>query len=191
MTCACRRSPPEQRKTLDLSRWKVAFNGAEPVRAETLDRFAEVFAPCGFRREAFYPCYGLAEATLIVSGGYVAKPPVVRDFQAQALANGLVVPAELGATGPGRLVGCGETLPDQKIAIADPERLTTLPAGQDRRDLGPRPERGPGLLAAAGGDRSHLPRLLEGQRRRAVPADRRPGIHRGRRVVRHRPGRRT
>ena len=51
----------------------MAFNGAEPVRAETLDAFAEAFAPCGFRREAFYPCYGLAEATLIVSGGYVDR----------------------------------------------------------------------------------------------------------------------
>ncbi len=120
----------EQRKTLDLSRWKVAFNGAEPVRAETLDRFAETFAPCGFRREAFYPCYGLAEATLIVSGGYVANLPVVRDFQSQALANGLAVPAELGAIGARTLVGCGETLPDQKIVIADPERLTTCPPGR-------------------------------------------------------------
>ncbi len=119
----------EQRKTLDLSRWTVAFNGAEPVRAETLDRFSEVFEPCGFRREAFYPCFGLAEATLIVSGGYVAKPPVVRDFQAQALANNRVVPSAPGAAGGRRLVGCGETLPDQKIAIADPEDLTTCPPG--------------------------------------------------------------
>ena len=64
-----RKITPEQRKTLDLSNWRVAFNGAEPVRAETLDAFAEAFEPCGFRREAFYPCFGLAEATLIVSGG--------------------------------------------------------------------------------------------------------------------------
>jgi acyl-CoA synthetase (AMP-forming)/AMP-acid ligase II len=60
----------EQKRTLDLSRWSLAFNGAEPVRAETMDRFSEAFAECGFRREAFYPCYGLAEATLIVAGGY-------------------------------------------------------------------------------------------------------------------------
>ena len=52
----------------------VAFSGAEPVRMETLDRFAEVFAPCGFRREAFYPCYGLAEATLLVAGGRAGSP---------------------------------------------------------------------------------------------------------------------
>jgi acyl-CoA synthetase (AMP-forming)/AMP-acid ligase II len=62
-----RKITPEQRKTLDLSSWQVAFNGAEPVRAETLNAFAEMFAPCGFRRDAFFPCFGLAEATLIVS----------------------------------------------------------------------------------------------------------------------------
>ncbi|MGB7163866.1 MAG: AMP-binding protein [Mycobacterium sp.] len=54
---------------LDLSSWDLAFVGAEPVRAATLDRFEATFAKVGFRREAFYPCYGLAEATLIVSGG--------------------------------------------------------------------------------------------------------------------------
>ena len=58
---------PEAREELDLSSWSVAFNGAEPVRRATLDRFAEAFAPCGFRREAFVPCYGLAEATLLVT----------------------------------------------------------------------------------------------------------------------------
>ena len=72
-----RKITPQQRATLDLSSWTIAFNGAEPVRAETLDRFAETFEPCGFRREAFYPCYGLAEATLIVSGGLKAAAPVV------------------------------------------------------------------------------------------------------------------
>ncbi|NJL28548.1 MAG: fatty acyl-AMP ligase, partial [Thermoanaerobaculia bacterium] len=60
---------PEQRLGLDLSSWRVAFNGAEPVHAATLERFAAAFAGCGFRREAFLPCYGLAEATLFVTGG--------------------------------------------------------------------------------------------------------------------------
>ena len=63
------KTTPEQRAELDLSCWRVAFNGAEPVRPETLDRFADAFAPAGFRREVFLPCYGLAEATLLVSGG--------------------------------------------------------------------------------------------------------------------------
>src|SRR3990172_9361989 len=72
-----RKITPEQRATLDLSRWCLAFNGAEPVRAETIDRFSKYFEPCGFRREAFYPCYGMAEATLIVTGGYKSALPVV------------------------------------------------------------------------------------------------------------------
>jgi acyl-CoA synthetase (AMP-forming)/AMP-acid ligase II len=62
---------------LDLSSWNLAFVGAEPVRATTLDRFAATFAGVGFRREAFYPCYGLAEATLLVSGGQRSEPPAV------------------------------------------------------------------------------------------------------------------
>ena len=60
---------------LDLSTWDVAFNGAEPIRAATLERFAERFAPVGFRREALYPCYGMAETTLIVTGGGSATRP--------------------------------------------------------------------------------------------------------------------
>ena len=62
-----RRIPDPELEGLDLSSWRFAFNGAEPVRAATLDRFATAFEPCGFRRSAFYPCYGLAEATCQVA----------------------------------------------------------------------------------------------------------------------------
>ena len=79
-----------ERADLDLSRWRVAFNGAEPVRAETLDRFAEAFAPAGFRREAFLPCYGLAEATLLVAGNPSGRAPVVLSADALALGRGEV-----------------------------------------------------------------------------------------------------
>ncbi|HZF07637.1 MAG TPA: amino acid adenylation domain-containing protein, partial [Thermoanaerobaculia bacterium] len=75
----CARSiGPEVRDGLDLSSWSVAFNGAEPVRRATLDRFAETFAPCGFRRASFVPCYGLAEATLLVTAarGVTDEPQV-------------------------------------------------------------------------------------------------------------------
>ena len=68
-----RRITPEQRETLDLSSWDVAYNGAEPVRADTMKRFAATFASCGFRPSAFHPCYGLAEATLLVSGGSLER----------------------------------------------------------------------------------------------------------------------
>ncbi len=121
---------PEQREQLDLSSWEVAFNGAEPVRAETLRRFAETFAPCGFRPEAFYPCYGLAEATLIVSGGYAAKPPVIRSFDSEALTLGKVRQVVPGRAGARDLVGCGQSLPDQKIVIANPDTKTTCAAGE-------------------------------------------------------------
>ena len=122
-----RKITPEQVDTLDLSNWTVAFNGAEPIREETLQRFCEKFAPCGFRREAFYCCYGMAEATLMVSGGYAKRAPVIRSFETESLANGEVVNAQDGAEGARSLVGCGQTTSDQKIVIADPETLVRCP----------------------------------------------------------------
>jgi 8-amino-7-oxononanoate synthase len=119
-----RKVTAEQRSKLDLSSWTVAFNGAEPVRAETLERFAEMFEPCGFRREAFYPCYGLAEATLLVSGGMKSDPPVVRAFDPKSLENREVVGVPSHETGVRRLVGAGQPLPDERIEIVNPETLT-------------------------------------------------------------------
>jgi acyl-CoA synthetase (AMP-forming)/AMP-acid ligase II len=125
-----RKITPSERATLDLSSWTVAFSGAEPVRAETLDRFAGTFAPCGFRPEAFYPCYGLAEATLLVSGGYKTAPPIVCWFDGKSLEADRVVPIAAGADGARALVGCGQSMPDQQTVIADPNRLTRMPAGR-------------------------------------------------------------
>ena len=122
-----RKITPEQKATLDLSTWEVAFNGAEPVCQKTLEQFAEAFAPCGFRPEAFYPCFGMAEATLIVSGGYAKKAPVVRWMDGDALLKNRIVEGEPGRNGSRALVGCGGTLPDQKIVIADPETMTACP----------------------------------------------------------------
>jgi len=118
---------PEQRATLDLSRWCLAFNGAEPVRAETIDQFSKMFEPCGFRREAFYPCYGMAEATLIVSGGFRAALPVVRTFDGEALENNQVLDALPDVEGSRELVGSGGNLLDQRIVIADPNTETSVP----------------------------------------------------------------
>jgi len=113
----------EQRETLDLSSWDIAFNGAEPVRAETLERFATAFEPCGFRREAFYPCYGMAETTLIVSGGIKAALPVIKTVQREALEQHRVVSASQENDGVRKLVGCGQTLLEQQIVIAHPDTL--------------------------------------------------------------------
>jgi amino acid adenylation domain-containing protein len=113
-----RKVTEEQKAALDLSSWRVAFNGAEPVRAETLDRFAEAFAACGFRREAFYPCYGLAEATLFATGGRQGRPPVMRAFAPAGLEEGR---AEAVTPDEGRtLVGCGAGWMDQRVLVVDP-----------------------------------------------------------------------
>jgi acyl transferase domain-containing protein/acyl-CoA synthetase (AMP-forming)/AMP-acid ligase II/NADPH:quinone reductase-like Zn-dependent oxidoreductase/NAD(P)-dependent dehydrogenase (short-subunit alcohol dehydrogenase family)/acyl carrier protein len=120
--CA-RKITPEQRATLDLSSWTLAVNAAEPVRGETLRRFAETFAECGFRPEAFYPCYGLAEATLIVSGGGKAAPPVLGRFEREALEQHRAVPVACETEDASTLVGCGHSLLDERVVIVDPETL--------------------------------------------------------------------
>jgi amino acid adenylation domain-containing protein len=125
-----RKVTPEQRATLDLSSWSVAFTGAEPIRCETLEQFAATFAECGFRPEAFYPCYGLAEATLIVSGGSHTAPPITGIFQGAALEQNRVITALPEATGSRTLVGCGRNLPDQQIVITHPDTLAQCAAGE-------------------------------------------------------------
>ncbi|GAC1348686.1 MAG: hypothetical protein NVS3B14_00020 [Ktedonobacteraceae bacterium] len=118
-----RKITPEQRATLDLSSWDLAFTCAEPVRYETMERFATTFAACGFRREAFYPCYGLAEATLIASGGLKSALPVTFSVQRAALERNQVLAASEGSEGTQTLVGCGQNLEGQKLAIVHPEIL--------------------------------------------------------------------
>ncbi|MEW2527846.1 aminotransferase class I/II-fold pyridoxal phosphate-dependent enzyme [Streptomyces sp. NPDC047071] len=115
---ACvRRVTDEERAGLDLSHWRLALNGAEPVRADTLDRFAERFAPCGFRRAALLPCYGLAEATLMVTGVRAHEPPAVGTFDAAALGAGTAVPADGGRVT--RVVGCGPAVDGLDVAVVD------------------------------------------------------------------------
>jgi amino acid adenylation domain-containing protein len=103
---------------LDLSSWTTAFCGAEPVRAATLRGFAEKFAATGFSPAAFYPCYGLAEATLLVSGGAVAEPPVTRRFDRAQLESGTARSGAPGATDV-ELVGCGRPVDGQHVQIVD------------------------------------------------------------------------
>ena len=116
-----RKITPAERDTLDLSHWGLAFSGAEPVRAGTLDRFSEYFAPAGFRKEAFYPCYGLAEGTLIVSGGKKSESPVVRSFSRKALKEHRALELSGNETDIKEFVGCGRDLPGQIIRIVEPE----------------------------------------------------------------------
>lgn len=115
---------------LDLSSWEVAFSGAEPIRAETLDRFAETFAPCGFRREAFYPCYGMAETTLFISGGSKAEAPIVETFDGAALEEHRALPVAADDPKAKAVVGCGRGWLGDEIAIADPDTLQPLGEGE-------------------------------------------------------------
>jgi len=120
----------DQLKGVDLSCWEVAFNGAEPVRADTLAKFTERFAPYGFKANTHYACYGMAETTLIVTGSYARKPPVVRAFDGKALDAKQVVPMEVGQPGARSLVGCGRVLPEEKVVIVNPETAEQLPDDQ-------------------------------------------------------------
>jgi len=127
--CA-RRITEEQKSTLDLSSWKLAMTGAEPVRNETLQRFSEAFSDCGFRSTAFYSCYGLAEATLFVTGGTVAESPTMHSFDRDALLEKRVVPADEMSLRARKMVGCGKAWLGQQIVIVDPASATECTAGQ-------------------------------------------------------------
>ncbi|MBW4514614.1 MAG: AMP-binding protein [Timaviella obliquedivisa GSE-PSE-MK23-08B] len=147
---------PEQISDLDLSQWQVAFNGAEPIQAEILDQFAELLQPCGFRQEAFFPCYGLAEATLMVTGKVKGTPGAVKHLQKSALERHEAIAFNpQGMTGAAQtdgcqadcsqadcsqadcsqadycqVVSCGQGLSDQELQIVHPETLQVLPDGQ-------------------------------------------------------------
>ena len=115
----------DQLKALDLSSWRVAFSGAEPVRHDTLTGFIERFRPAGFAADAAAPCYGLAEATLLVSCNSRGTGVVGTAFSQQSLAEGKAASAVEGNT----LVGCGTPEPGHTIDIVDPEGLHSLTEG--------------------------------------------------------------
>ena len=112
---------------LDLSSWKVAFNGAEPVSAAVMERFTEKFAPYGFSPEAFYPCYGMAETTLIVTGGSDEEAPIVRPFDKYELVEHRVLRVDENHENARKLVGCGKVLEEEEVLIVHPENHTPLP----------------------------------------------------------------
>jgi acyl-CoA synthetase (AMP-forming)/AMP-acid ligase II/acyl carrier protein len=127
-----RKITPEQKEELDLSSWTKAFSGSEPVRHETLERFAEAFAPCGFRPGNFLSSYGLAEATLFVSGKHTATPPTVLTIQADALKQNRVV--KVSTDSPHEYirtyVSSGPPPSGIKIMIAHPELRTVCSPGE-------------------------------------------------------------
>lgn len=114
----------EQKHGLDLSRWVVAFNGAEPVRKQTLDRFAAAFASCGFSPAALCPAYGLAEATLKVTTSRRNHEPTYFRASSEALGRGRIAEAAEFDSDATALVGCGAPGPGTTVLIVDPDTFT-------------------------------------------------------------------
>ena len=114
----------EQKAGLDLSSWDVAFNGAEPVRWETLQRFAEAFKSCGFRQKAFLPCYGLSEVTLIAAGCNKSSEPTILQADPQALKAGRISLVTDEREHAFKFVGNGGVPSGQEIVIVDQVQQT-------------------------------------------------------------------
>jgi acyl transferase domain-containing protein/acyl-CoA synthetase (AMP-forming)/AMP-acid ligase II/acyl carrier protein len=126
--CA-RKVTEEQKADLDLGSLRIAYNGSEPVRADTLDRFVAAFRACGLRPEAPYPCYGLAEATLLVSGSKPDHPHVEVLFDSSSLEAGVAAACAHG-TNARRLVSSGRAAAGTRIAIVNPDTSEAVKDGQ-------------------------------------------------------------
>ncbi|GAA2077532.1 fatty acyl-AMP ligase [Streptomyces albiaxialis] len=122
-----RRVTDAHMETLDLSTWEAACNGAEPIRAETIRAFTERFEPVGFRPETFFPCYGMAETTLLVSGVPRGTRPVVRGVDAAGLERGELAGTREGA--PVRELVSSGVVRDFDVRIVDPESCEERPEG--------------------------------------------------------------
>jgi acyl-CoA synthetase (AMP-forming)/AMP-acid ligase II/acyl carrier protein len=112
---------PDQREGLDLRSWRSAYNGAEPVRWQTLENFAATFQPYGFQPEARYPVFGLAEATLMVSGGVFGQPPVYYQVSSSALSQHRVVAGGPDPADQQTLVSSGRAMLETEIIIVHPD----------------------------------------------------------------------
>jgi acyl-CoA synthetase (AMP-forming)/AMP-acid ligase II/acyl carrier protein len=119
-----------QQAELDLSSWQLAIIGSEPIRHKTLERFAAAFSPCGFRKQAFCPGYGVAEATLIISTGAKMAPPVTYTVQSAVLKNNRIAAASPGEPSSQTVVGCGQVLLEHRVVITNPE--TSTPCAVDQ-----------------------------------------------------------
>ncbi len=122
---------PKARRELNLGSWRYAFSGGEPVRYATMTRFSKAFGSCGFDYKALYPCYGLAEYTLKISGGPVDAEPVVCKVRTTDLRDGWANPTDehTPADEVTPIVGCGRLFKGHRALIVDPTRLESLPDG--------------------------------------------------------------
>ncbi len=119
--------PDSELHGLDLSCWEVAFNGAEPVRRDTIQNFCQRFAPYGFQLTAMYPCYGMAETTLIVTGKVKTRPPTILAVDGPKLDSHVVEFVDCSSPSARELVGAGRVLPEETVLIVDPQTGEPLP----------------------------------------------------------------
>ncbi len=126
---AARTITAEQKAGLDLSSLDLLYNGSEPIDARVLDQFTEAFVPCGLRPSILYPCYGMAETTLLATGSRRGGGARTLDVDAEALADRRGTPATDGTGTRRTLVSCGWSVPGQELAIVDPETRQALVDG--------------------------------------------------------------
>jgi amino acid adenylation domain-containing protein/non-ribosomal peptide synthase protein (TIGR01720 family) len=145
----------EQLAGLDLASWRLAWCGAEPIRPQTMKAFAARFAGCGLPGRALYPCYGLAELTLLVSANRPDAGPRAETFDPDALARGEAMPAAQGTT----IMDCGSVLPDHQVRIVNPATGTALADGQ----IGEIWVRGPSVTAGYWHNPQATAKVFQGQ----------------------------
>jgi len=115
-----RKVRPEELSDIDLTSWRIAYSGAEPIRPDTIERFSAMFAGCGFRKTTFFPCYGLAEATLLVSGGPADQIPVALNLLRADFREGRVAAADPATRDTVRVAGSGSLNGSNEVIIVDP-----------------------------------------------------------------------
>ncbi|NTG05514.1 non-ribosomal peptide synthetase, partial [Rhizobium rhizogenes] len=124
-----RKIPSEERVGFDLRTWRIAFCGSEPIRAKTLETFADAFEACGFRRSALYPCYGMAETTLYATGSNPALAPRYKTVNSDELSKHIVGDALPSSAKAITLTSCGEPARDHHLLVVDPETRAPLGSG--------------------------------------------------------------
>ncbi|HGY55104.1 MAG TPA: SDR family NAD(P)-dependent oxidoreductase, partial [Caldithrix abyssi] len=125
-----KKATPEIVRKLDLSNWRFTISGAEPVRHQTIERFTEIFSPAGFRRETFMPAYGLAEATLLVTGAPLKEHPVYKSVDREELEKGLLKEVSEDDPKQTMLVSSGNNQPGQETKIVNGETFLECKPGE-------------------------------------------------------------
>ena len=153
----CDRLTEKQLEQLDLSSWDLAFCGAEPVQIDTIDRFSTKFARCGFKSNAFYPCYGMAEATLMITGGDKTKFPTVRHLDKAALEKNEVLIMNSPSANTETFISAGYTRLNGKVAIVDPHSLTEYASeGAEAPSMASRTDKPHNDIAASAPSTKHI-----------------------------------